>query len=100
MTGTLADGKAERGEPLFKRCAKCHGDAGDGLGAGAKRLEHKPKAWNSKELWEKTTDKVKFQATKCGGKAIDKSDDMPDYPELTAQQIWDILAYAKTLSAK
>lgn len=101
MTGTLADGKAVAGEAIYaKKCAKCHGATGDGKGRGSKALEHKPKPWTTTDEWNKTTDKVKFEATKCGGKAAGKTDDMPDYPELTDQQIWDVLAYAKTFSAK
>ena len=101
MTGTLADGKAADGQAVYtKKCLKCHGATGDGKGRGSKALEHKPKPWTTTDEWNKTTDKVKFEATKCGGKAAGKTDDMPDYPELTDQQIWDVLAYAKTFSAK
>lgn len=100
VTGSLADGNAERGATIYaKKCAKCHGVDGDGKGKGAKALEKKPKPWNTKEAWEKTTDKVKFQATKCGGEAVKLSDDMPDYKELSDQQIWDVLAYAKTFQS-
>jgi mono/diheme cytochrome c family protein len=98
VTGALTDGNASAGQAIYnRRCKACHGVEGDGKGKRANALTKKPGAWNTDEAWAKTTDKFKFQSTKCGGKVVGKSDDMPDYPELTDQQIWDVLAYAKTL---
>lgn len=100
VTGKMTDGVAAKGEALYtKKCAICHGATGDGKGRAIKTLAVKPAPWDT-QRWAKTTDVEKFKSTKCGGSAIGMSDDMPDYPEYTDQQIWDMLAYSKTLVSK
>jgi mono/diheme cytochrome c family protein len=100
VTGKMADGVAANGKELYtKKCQSCHGATGDGQGVASKRLKVKPAAWDAAR-WAKTTDVEKFKSTKCGGEEIGMSDAMPDYPDYSDQQIWDMLAYSATLVKK
>jgi high-affinity iron transporter len=91
-----APGDADRGKPIYgAQCATCHGKAGDGNGPVGKALNPRPKAFAKATL---SSDDQMFKVIQKGGKAVGLSKDMDAYPAFTDQQIWDLIAYIKTLA--
>jgi mono/diheme cytochrome c family protein len=91
-----AAGDAEKGKSLYAaQCLMCHGKVGDGNGPVGKALSPKPKAFVAGSL---SPDPLLFKVIKFGGKANGLSKDMDAYPALSDQQIWDLIAYIKTLA--
>ena len=94
-----AAGVAQAGKALYdEKCAKCHGRTGDGDGRAGRSLEHKPTAFNDKALMAKESDDRMSKAIRSGGTAIGKSKEMEGFPDLSDQQIADLIAYVKTLA--
>ena len=91
-----AAGDAAKGKPIYSaQCVTCHGKTGAGDGPVGKALNPKPRAFNAGNL---SPDDTLFKVIKLGGKANGLSKDMDAYPALTDQQIWDVIAYIKTLA--
>ena len=99
---SLAQGKADAkaGEGVYKKeCAKCHGDGGAGDGAMGQKLKDKPSNWAAgggggmKDL----NDQQLFDAVAKGGPAVGKARAMPSYPKLSEGEVWNVVAYIKTL---
>jgi len=91
-----AAGDATKGKPIYNsQCVICHGKTGDGNGPVGKSLNPKPKAFSAGNL---PADDQLFKVIKLGGKANGLSKDMDAYPALTDQQIWNVIAYIKTLA--
>ena len=89
-------GDATKGKPIYSaQCVTCHGKTGAGDGPVGKGLSPKPKAFSAGNL---DSDDKLFKVIKLGGKANGLSKDMDAYPALTDQQIWDVIAYIKTLA--
>jgi high-affinity iron transporter len=94
--GWAAAGDAEKGKPLYAaQCLMCHGKTSDGNGPMGKALTPKPKPFLAVSL---SPDAQLFKVIKLGGKANGLSKDMDAYPALSDQQIWDLIAYIKTLA--
>jgi high-affinity iron transporter len=79
------------------RCANCHGSAGAGDGPAGKVLKDKPKDWTKGEGLKGLTGQQLFDSVKKGGKAVGKSPAMIAFPSLSDAEIWNVIAYAKTL---
>ncbi|MGO9830394.1 MAG: c-type cytochrome [Myxococcaceae bacterium] len=91
-----AAGDATKGKPIYNsQCVICHGKTGDGNGPVGKGLSPKPKAFSAGQL---PPDAELFKVIQKGGKANGLSKDMDAYPQFTDQQIWDVIAYIKTLA--
>ena len=98
---SVAQGKgdAKAGEGVYKKeCAKCHGDGGAGDGAMGQKLKDKPSNWAAggggmKDLNEQQL----FDAVAKGGPAVGKARAMPSYPKLSEAEVWNVVAYIKTL---
>ncbi len=91
-----AAGDAAKGKPFYAaQCVMCHGKTGAGDGPVGKALTPKPKGFAAGDL---PPDEKLFNIIRLGGKANGLSKDMDGYPALTDQQIWDIIAYIKTLA--
>lgn len=99
--GVLAQGKgdAKAGAAPYKaQCAKCHGNTGAGDGPQAQKLKTKPSNWTGGGGELKGMDDQKiFNAIAKGGKAVGKSPAMPAYPKLSEAEVWDLVAYVKSL---
>jgi mono/diheme cytochrome c family protein len=99
--GALAQGKGDAaagGEVYKKECAKCHGDAGAGDGPMGQKLKDKPSDWTKGGGGLKDLDDQKiFTAVTKGGVAVGKSRAMPGYPKLSEADVWNVVAYMKTL---
>lgn len=91
-----ADGDATKGKPVYNaQCVICHGKTGAGDGPVGKGLSPKPKAFSAGKL---SPDDTLFKVIQKGGKANGLSKDMDAYPQFSDQQIWDLIAYIKTLA--
>jgi mono/diheme cytochrome c family protein len=91
-----AAGDAQKGKPLYAaQCLVCHGKTGAGDGPVGKGLTPKPKPFAAGRL---LPDEQLFKIIKFGGKANGLSKDMDAYLALSDQQIWDVVAYLKTLA--
>jgi mono/diheme cytochrome c family protein len=98
-----AKGNATAGKALYgsEDCGACHGAAGKGDGAQGQKLKDKPTDWTTGDGggMKGLTDEQLFDVIAKGGRAIGKSRGMPA-SKLTDQQVWDLVAYVKTLTPK
>jgi mono/diheme cytochrome c family protein len=103
VSGVAAQGKgdAAAGKTLYtaNKCQTCHGDAGKGDGAMGQKLKDKPSDWTAGGGGLKGLDDQKiFDSIKKGGAAIGKSKAMPAAPKLSEADVWNLVAYVKTLA--
>lgn len=94
-----AKGNAKAGKALYDaQCAKCHGEQGAGDGPAGQKLKDKPSNWTAGGGGLKGMDDQKiFDSIAKGGKAIGKSVAMPAYPKLSEAEVWNLVAYVKSL---
>ena len=92
-------GDAKAGEGVYKKeCTKCHGDSGAGDGAMGQKLKDKPSNWSTGGGGMKDmNDQQLFDAVTKGGPAVGKARAMPSYPKLSEAEVWNVVAYIKTL---
>lgn len=92
----MPKGDRDRGEKLYSRyCRGCHGEEGKGDG-----LVFMPHVDNltRKGYIEELPDSYLLLAITKGGPGIGKSTYMPSWEgTLTTQQMWDIIAYIRSL---
>ncbi|MGH7334546.1 MAG: c-type cytochrome [Candidatus Rokuibacteriota bacterium] len=100
----LAQGKGDpkAGEAAYRKadCADCHGAAGAGDGAkGQKLKDKKPSNWTAGGGGglKGMDDQAIFAAIAEGGKAVGKSKGMPAYPKLSDAEVWNLVAFVRTL---
>ncbi len=94
-----AKGDPAAGHVLYHaRCARCHGPTGGGDGPVAPRLAQKPQDW-TKGLNDMTDQQVADSITK-GGPAVGKSNAMLAFPRLSDAEVWNLVAYIRTLAKK
>lgn len=95
-----AGGDAGKGKASYEKlCAACHGISGKGDGPAAGKLKVKPKDQTDKSSMSQLADENLFEVTKRGGVAVKKSPLMPPFGKtLKDDQIWDLVAYMRTLS--
>jgi high-affinity iron transporter len=100
--GAVAQGKgdAKAGAEVYKKdCAKCHGDGGSGDGPQGQKLKDKPTDWTKagggglKDM----NDQQVYEAIAKGGGAVGRSKAMPSYPKLSEAEVWNVVAYVKSL---
>ena len=93
-----AKGDPAAGQAVYKaKCVTCHGNAGAGDGPADKVLKDKPKDWTKGEGLKGLTDQQLYESIKKGGQAVGKSPAMIAFPGLTDAEIWNVIAYVKTL---
>jgi cbb3-type cytochrome c oxidase subunit III len=97
-----ARGNDANGKKLFLTyCFLCHGKEGRGDGFAANNLEVRPRNLTDDAYMSKRTDQQLFEAISGGGTAFHGSIAMPYWREsLTKQEIWDLVAYVRTLHRK
>lgn len=80
-------------------CTGCHGAAGKGDGVAAAALNPKPQDHTDGKIMNTLSDKYLFEIIKDGGAAVKKSKIMPvASKKLNDQDIWDIVAYIRSLA--
>jgi mono/diheme cytochrome c family protein len=90
----LAAGDAAAGKAAYlKKCASCHGQAGEGKEAIAKTLKVELKHLGSKEVQSKSDADLKKTALQGAGK-------MKPVKDLDDKSADDIVAYLRTLAKK
>lgn len=80
-----ADPVAEAAEIYKNRCTVCHGEGGQGDGAGSAALDPKPRDFTSGEWQASVTDEHLQKIIVYGGTAVGKAATMPANPDLDAK---------------
>lgn len=97
---TFAEGDAsiDRGQTVYgKYCTKCHGQDADGKGKDARKYKPMPTNFRIAQAAPAYEEEI----TKKGGKAMGRSEDMPDWgDDLSAEQIHDVVSYIVSLRGK
>lgn len=89
----------ENGKVLYQAyCTQCHGINGDGWGVNAASMDVLPKDHtDTKEMITRTDEDI-FIAIKEGGKAVSKSNLMPNWDvNMSDAEIRDLVSYVRTL---
>ena len=102
-SGTMAQGKgdAKAGKTVYEsaKCGTCHGAMGKGDGPVGQKLKDKPSDWSAGGGGLKGMDDQKiFDAILKGGGAVGKSKAMPASPKLSEADVWNSVAYVKSLA--
>ena len=91
---------ATAGKPLFEaNCAPCHGDTGKGDGPIAASLTPKPENLTAGDVLTDPDGEL-FLAVRMGKKDNTGKVTMAPVTKLSDQQIWQIVAYVRTLAKK
>ncbi|NMH66651.1 c-type cytochrome [Shewanella salipaludis] len=87
------------GELLYRAyCTQCHGKNGDGWGVNAATMDVLPKDHTDTQEMITRTDADIFKAIKEGGKAVSKSNLMPNWDaNMTDEEIKDLVAYVRSV---
>jgi len=90
----------KQGEQLYATyCATCHGPRGDGDGPAAAALDPKPVKHHDGAYMNALTNEHLFKVIKEGGPAVGKSALMAPWGgTLSDQQIWDVVAFVRSLA--
>jgi mono/diheme cytochrome c family protein len=92
-----AKGDPAAGEAVYKaKCVTCHGAAGAGDGPAGKALNPKARDWTKGEGLD-LTDEQLFDSIKKGGPAVGRGKTMIAFPSLSDADVWNVVAYIKTL---
>ncbi len=90
---------ARAGQPLYEtNCADCHGKTGQGDGPLAESIEFKPADLTKGDVPADPDGKL-FLTIK-NGKMKEGKVSMPPAKKLTDEQIWQVIAYVRTLAKK
>lgn len=98
LSGQLA-AESKVGQELYQAyCTQCHGKEGDGWGVNAATMDVLPKDHtDTKEMISRTDEDI-FIAIKKGGKAVSKSNLMPNWDaNMTDEEIDELVVYVRTL---
>jgi mono/diheme cytochrome c family protein len=89
-----------RGEQLYATyCSTCHGPRGDGDGPAAAALDPKPVKHHDGAYMNALSNEHLFKVIKLGGPAVGKSAMMAPWGgTLSDQQIWDVVAFTRSLA--
>jgi mono/diheme cytochrome c family protein len=92
-------GDAVRGDALYReRCVLCHGSQGGGWD-WSKKVERPPvPVPDLAEVAPDRSDQYLFDVVKEGGEAVGRTRFMPPFGfQLTDEQVWDLVAYMRSL---
>lgn len=98
--GFKLNGDVERGRQVFlKRCATCHGQAGDGRGTLSASLKVKPTDFTAQGALARRSDWEVYVVTRDGGQVLGLSTAMFGWGKLVSdQEIRDAAAYVRSLA--
>ncbi len=99
-SGFRLNGDAKRGQAAYlKRCAVCHGDAGDGRGKLAASLTPKPTDFTAPGVLARRSDWEIYLVVRDGGQVIGLSPKMFGWSKaLSDQEIRDMCAFVRSLA--
>ena len=97
----VAKPDASRGAQLYAtNCSSCHGPKGDGDGPVGASLVPKPAKHSDGAYMNALTNDHLFQVIKAGGPSVGKSPMMAPWGgALSDAQIWDVIAFVRTLAS-
>lgn len=88
------------GKEIFNQvCIPCHGAEGKGDGPASASLDPKPRNLTDPAYMKQLDDRYLFELISRGGIAMGKSPQMPPQPTLAVQDINNVIAFVRTLSA-
>jgi mono/diheme cytochrome c family protein len=88
------------GKQIFMQtCTPCHGPEGKGDGPASASLDPKPRNLTDPAYMAPMNERYMFELISRGGLAMGKSANMPAQTGLASQDINNVIAYVKTLSA-
>lgn len=90
-----------RGREIYEeRCVLCHGSQGEGWDWSKKAAPPIPVP-DLAETAPQRSDRYLFAVIKDGGEGVGRTKFMPPFGfELSDREVWDLVAYLRTLSAK
>ena len=93
-------GDPQQGDVLYVQyCSSCHGTRGGADGPVGQALVPKPARHNDGDYMNPLSNEHLFKVIKQGGIAVGKSPLMASWgPTLKDQQIWDVVAFIRTLA--
>lgn len=96
-----AKGNTQKGQDLYlEKCVLCHGSQGEGWD-WSKKAEPPIPVPDLAQAAPKQTDQYLFDIVKGGGEAVKRTRLMPPFGfDLSDQDVWDIVAYLRTLGRK
>jgi mono/diheme cytochrome c family protein len=100
QTQQTGDPIAAGKQTFLQICVPCHGQEGKGDGPASVALEPKPRNLTDPAYMASMNDRYMFELISRGGVAVGKSPLMPAQPGLSAQDLGNVIAYVKTLSAQ
>lgn len=92
-------GDAKKGRDFYlEKCVLCHGSEGAGWDWAKKVAQPPVPVPDLSKVSGERSDRYLFQIIKGGGEAVGKTRLMPPFGfELSDQDVWDIVAYVRTL---
>jgi len=96
-------GDPKAGKELHvKHCQRCHGEQGKGDGPAMKAVKTVKLAdWTNHAEMAKYSDQDLYKITMEGGAAVGKSKLMPAYKgKLKEKEVWDLIAFIRSLAKK
>lgn len=95
-------GDAKKGQDLYiEKCVLCHGSQGEGWDWAKKVAKPPVPIPDLAQVVPKRSDQYLFDVVKGGGEAVGKTRFMPPFEfQLSDQEVWDIVAYMRSLDSK
>lgn len=101
-SGVVGQGKGDpkAGKAVYEsaKCASCHGETGKGDGPQGQKLKDKPTDWTAGGGLKGIDDQKIYEVIAKGGPAVGKSRAMPASPRLSEADVWNLVAYVKSLA--
>jgi mono/diheme cytochrome c family protein len=88
--------------PTLGNCISCHGEGGKGNGPLAGTLDPKPQDLTDPALQDEVSDQYIFWRVKTAGEGAPEGllSAMTGFPGATDKQIWEVVAYVRSLKGK
>ncbi len=91
------DESAKVPELYIRRCAPCHGAAGHGDGLAATAMEPRPRDFADRSFQAALSDAEIAQVIRSGGLARGLSASMPAHPDLTEDQVTELVRVVRSM---
>jgi mono/diheme cytochrome c family protein len=91
------DAQGQGPEVYAKRCASCHGAGGHGDGLAATAMQPRPRNFADSTWQAGIADAEIEQAIRAGGLSRQLSASMPSHPDLTDQQVSELVRFVRSV---